>query len=425
MSIGEMAGRTRFGPSLARAAPLIFLCMAALAYAWVAIPLTLVPRLGSLTYHGGPVGNDFLAFYSAALLAWDHSAAEVYDLARLYAFQDALSGTATHLPFPYPPHFLLYVAPLMTFAYLPALYLWIVATSAPFVLIVRKLSGLALPLVALAPPLIQNAIDGQNGALTASLFAGGLLLLASRRPALAGILFGLLSYKPQVFLLIPLCLLAARQYRALGALAATGIVLLAASLAAFGFEAWSKFLEVLPQQASYLLAGRLPIARCPTVFAAIFEASGDVFSAKIGQGLSTLAAWTLVFWSWRKSEALFPRAVAFSVALPLSTPYLLEYDLAIWALPASILLARLWRGEGSRADWAALALFWLSPPLIWLTSFTAWRLSVLPVLVLAPYAVWCVRRERISGLPAAWPRPDDVVGKRVRVAPNDARFQSI
>jgi Glycosyltransferase family 87 len=381
--------------------------------------------LGSLSYHGGPVGNDFLAFYSAAVLAWDHSAAEIYDLARLYAFQDALSGTATHLPFPYPPQFLLYLAPLTTIAYLPALYLWIVATSAPFVLIVRKLSGLALPLVALAPPLIQNAIDGQNGALTASLFAGGLLLLANRRPALAGILFGLLSYKPQVFLLIPLCLLAARQYRALGALIVTGIVLLTASLAIFGAETWWKFLEVLPQQTSYLLAGRLPIARCPTVFAAIFEASGDVFWAKAAQGLSTLAAWTLVFWSWRKSDAFFPRAVAFCVALPLSTPYLLEYDLAIWALPASILLGRLWRGEGARPDWAALALFWLSPPLIWLSSLTPWRVSVLPVLALAPYAIWCVRRERLSGLPAVRSRPDDAGGDRVRVAPNDARFQSI
>src|SRR5450432_3552842 len=231
MAISETAGRARFGPPLARGAPLIFLCLCGFAYAWIAIPLTLIPRLGSLSYHGGPVGNDFLAFYSAAVLAWDHSAAEVYDLARLYAFQDALSGTATHLPFPYPPQFLLYLAPLTTIAHLPALYLWIVATSAPFVLIVRRLSGLALPLVALAPPLIQNAIDGQNGALTASLFAGGLLLLANRRPALAGILFGLLSYKPQVFLLIPLCLLAARQYRALGALIVTGIVLLTASLA--------------------------------------------------------------------------------------------------------------------------------------------------------------------------------------------------
>jgi hypothetical protein len=139
-----------------------------LAYACLAIPLTLLPAHGLLNTSGGTVGSDFLAFYSAAVLTWSHSAQDVFNLSRLFAVQDSISGTATHFPFPYPPFFLLYVAPLAALNYLPALYVWLAATSAPFIFIVRKMSGVAAPVIVLAPPLIQNAISGQNGALTAS-----------------------------------------------------------------------------------------------------------------------------------------------------------------------------------------------------------------------------------------------------------------
>jgi Glycosyltransferase family 87 len=379
------------GPPLARGLPLIFLCMVAIVYASLALPLTLIPRSGFHNLSGGTFGNDFLAFYSAATMTWRGLAAEVYDLARLTTLQNAISGTGESLPFPYPPFFLLYAAPFAAVSYLAALYLWIVATTAPFVWAAKRVSGFAL--VALAPPLIQNAIDGQNGALTASLFTLGLMALSARRPALAGILFGLLSYKPQVFVLIPICLLAARQYRALFWLAATIAALVLASLAAFGLDAWTNFVGALSQQMTFIREGRLPLGRCPTLFMAVFAATGNVTFANIVQGVSTLASWTLVAWAWRRTEAFFPRALAFCVALPLSTPYMLEYDLAVWALPASILFTRLWRGEGSGPDWAALTLLWLSPSLIWLASRAGVHGVATAPLALAAYAIWAISRE--------------------------------
>jgi hypothetical protein len=380
-------------PPLARGAPLILLGVLAVVYAWFALPLTLIPRSGFHNLSGGTVGNDFLAFYSAATMAWRGSAAEVFDIARLSALQNAISGTGQSLPFPYPPLFLLYAAPLAALPYLAALYFWIAATAAPFVWTTRRLSGLAAPLIALAPPLVQNAIDGQNGALTASLFAAGLMALATRRPALAGILFGFLAYKPQVFVLIPICLVAARQYRALSWLVATIAALLLASLVAFGVDAWMNFAGALSQQMTFISEGRLPVARCPTLFMSAFAATGSLTIANVVQGVSTLAAWALVAWAWRRTDGVFPRALAFCAALPLSTPYMLEYDLAVWALPASMLFARLWRGEGSGPDWAALPLLWLAPPLIWLASLGGLRGAVLAPLALAPYAIWAVRGE--------------------------------
>lgn len=387
------AGARRFGPPLARGLPIVALCVAAFAYAWIAIPLTLVPLADLRTWSGGAVGNDFLAFYSAARLVWDRGAADAYNLSRLFSVEAAVSGTGVRLPFTYPPLFLLYAAPLAAAPYLPSLYAWIVATTAPFALVARRLSGLAALLVALSPPVIQNAIDGQNGALTASLFAGGLLLLTRGRPVLAGIAFAFLAYKPQTFLLIPVCLLAAREYRALAAAVLAGAALLLASVAIFGVETWRAFLAIAPQQVAFVLHGDLPVARFPTVFMLVYRATGAALWANAAQAVSTLAAFALAAWCWRRTTALLPRSLAFAAALPLSTPYLLEYDLAVWALPAAILMVELWRGEGKPPDWAALPLLWWAPTSVWLLGRVGFHGSAVFPLALAAFAVWRTRQS--------------------------------
>ena len=140
---------------------------------------------------GSVVGNDFLTFYAASILVHAGNAIAVFDQARFFALQQSISGLTQHFPWAYPPVFLLFVAPLSRLPYLIALAVWVGAGALGFGLLVRRLSGLALPLVLIAPPLIQNAADGQNGALTAALIAGGLLALADRRALLAGFLFGL------------------------------------------------------------------------------------------------------------------------------------------------------------------------------------------------------------------------------------------
>ena len=67
-------------------------------------------------------------------------------------------------------------------------------------------------MLALAVPMVlNNALVGQNGFLTAALI-GGTLYLMPVRPILAGICLGLLSYKPQYGLLFPLVLIAASQW---------------------------------------------------------------------------------------------------------------------------------------------------------------------------------------------------------------------
>jgi len=79
--------------------------------------------------------------------------------------------------------------------------------------------------------------------LTASLFGAALLFL-ERRPVLAGVFFGCVTYKPQFGILVPLALVAFRQWRALVSAGVTAAFLASASIAVFGTDVWS----ALPQQ---------------------------------------------------------------------------------------------------------------------------------------------------------------------------------
>jgi len=147
----------------------------------------------------------------------------------------------------YPPVLLLLTAPLALMPYVPALAR--VAGGGLVCFLSSTASGHAGPkravLLALAAPAVFiNAVGGQNGTWTAALFGGGLSLL-ERRPLLAGGLLGLLIYKPQLGLLIPMALLAGRHWRAFMTAAMVAGLLLAVSAVGFGTDVWSDYVRNL------------------------------------------------------------------------------------------------------------------------------------------------------------------------------------
>lgn len=375
-------------PPLGRGLPLLLLIGIGLFQATIALPVCLLPTGGTLRNAVGSVaGNDFLTFYAAAKLVHAGTASAIFDQAHIFAVQDNISGLTQHFPWAYPPIFLLIVAGLAFLPYGVALALWLGLTSLSFGYGMQRLSGLALPLVLLLPPVVQNAMDGQNGALTAALFTAGLAALTARRPLLAGLLFGCLAYKPQVFLLAPIGLIASREWKALLAALAASLALALLSVAAFGLDIWWKFAAHLQDHLSYVLAGRLPSDRFPTTFIFVFKLTQSAALAKAAQIASSLFAFGFIYWVWRRSRAVLPRALAFCLALPLSTPFMLEYDLAIWGLPAALILMQLWKTPGHWSDWAALAVLALLPPAIYYGALAGMNFWIVPIAALVPYAV--------------------------------------
>ncbi len=148
-----------------------------------------------------PIGTDFSSFYAAGSLALEGKAAAAYDIAAHHARQEKNFGNATpHYVWLYPPPFLLIATPLALLPYAAALALWQGLTLVLYLVAIGaivKRSGIVLSprdwiLPALAfPAVLINLGHGQNGFLTASLFAAALLNLPIR-PIVAGVLFGLL-----------------------------------------------------------------------------------------------------------------------------------------------------------------------------------------------------------------------------------------
>ena len=313
---------------------------------------------GYLNLAGNPIGADFVEYFSVSVLAQGGEPAAAYDLVRLHQVEQRVIGAEVgQWPWFYPPTFMLVVLPLANMPYLTALAVWLALGVGAYLVVVWRIAPHpATPMLALLFPAAADVLfSGQNGCLSAALLGGGLLLL-DRRPLLAGVLFGLLSYKPQLALALPVALLAGGYWRTLAAAAATTVAFAAASVAAFGVEPWLAFAEHLPTVRRILEAGESPWFKMGSVFAAARLLHAGVGLAWALQGVATVAAIGAVAWLWRRPAPLSLRASALVFAVPLATPYTQFYDLAMLALPIAWIV------------WEARATAWMSGERIALTA---------------------------------------------------------
>jgi hypothetical protein len=337
---------------------------------WTALSLP-----GLIDPNGKPLGYDFMAFWSAARLALDGRPALVFDWAAIEAMhRSAVPGLSGMLfPWHYPPTFLLVVVPLGLLGYPAALAMFLLSTAALWAGLLRRIAAdpRAWVVIAAMPAGLVNLLDGQNGFLTTGL-AGFALLLLDRRPLLAGMLIGLLAIKPHLALLFPLALAAAGHWRAFAGAAATVILLVAASLAAFGWETMAAFFDYMPRLPDITDHGWVPWSLMPSPYVTALSLGLPVVAASLLQAAVAAGAALCVWRAWRRDDAPFAAkaAVLFTASLLIS-PYLFYYDL-MWAGLAVVFLFGLAAEAGfRRGERPILLAAWLAPllmpPVHWLT----------------------------------------------------------
>lgn len=292
----------------------------------------------SMYVHPGHV--DFLSYWAAGRLALQGHPSAAYDLSSHRAVELTAVSKVGLIPFPYPPAFLLAVVPFALFPLWLAFALWLLVSIGAYLLSIRRF---AEPAVALAhPSVLSNGLIGQNGFLTTAVFAGGVSLLTTS-PIAAGAVLGLLSYKPQLALLIPLALIAGREWKALAAAALSAGILWLAAIAAFGTASYAGFLYMLPRYAEFVAAGEWQWAELasPFAFLRFFRVSQE---PALGVQV-LLALWATAsvcrLW-WRKADG---RAAALAAAALLIPPYLFSYDALILVVAFGWLIERRRYGE--------------------------------------------------------------------------------
>jgi hypothetical protein len=355
---------------------------------------------GLIDHQGRPLGTDFSNVYAAGTHVLDGNPAAPFDPRLQHAREQAIFGDKT--PFygwHYPPFFLGVAAALALMPYQLALIVWQGVTLAIYLLAIRAIwisswPGLSRPsttsfdgspqdmdarhlsgasrllaghdglwlLLALAyPAVFVNLGHGHNGFLTAALMGFALITL-DRRPILAGILFGLLAYKPQFGLMIPLVLLATGRWRTLFAAGVTVAALTVAATLAFGMEAWRAFFAFAEYTRAIVLeTGETGWHKIQSVFSWARMWGAPISLAYAIQGAVTLAVAAALVWLWRSPASYALKAAALCLAAILATPYSLDYDLMVLAPAIAFLTVDGLRRGFAPWEKSALGFLWAAP----------------------------------------------------------------
>jgi len=354
---------------------------------------------------GRPVGTDFVSFWTVSWALLHDQTQSIYRPDLLAALERTVEeGANSFYAWLYPPIALLIVYPLALLPYLWSLFVWLAAGTAFYLSALWRIVPRPLTLwLGLAfPAFLINIEHGQNAFLTTAMISWALLLLSSR-PGWAGIMIGLLTFKPQLGLLVPLALIAGRQWRALAAATLTAMTLMGATVFLFGAHIWAEYLGVMPLARDVLDAGLVPTYKMQSVYAALRLLGASVVAAYAAQMLVTVASALIVLWIWRQRADQDLKNAALLLATLLATPFLLDYDL-MYLAPVIAWLATAAMRSGP-LPWERIALAGAClDPLIARVFGQSTHVVLTPAIAFALLFV-VIRRIRAQSLP----HPDSLV----------------
>lgn len=270
------------------------------------------------------VRNDFRLIYGAALDGWEHGYNHLYDLAAQKAAVEGLGQGTYWSPFLNPPPLVWLATPFLAIPFEMAILLWSLLLVGAVLLAWRltapggRLTRAAhLALFAGLFPTAYGLMVGQPVALVAAAVAASWWLAEHKRPVLAGLALSLMAIKPQLALLVPLCLLVSGRGRMFAAWLAATLVVVVVALALLGGDGLQRYRDVLSLASQweptrrYAIAG--PLGLGPQLYAV----------QALVVGVAVVAAWRQ-----RKGGVARPMATGIVASL-LFTPYVGFQDFAM------------------------------------------------------------------------------------------------
>jgi len=368
----------------------------------VTLVLLLVTSQNGVDRNGFLIGTDFLSFWTTGRML--HAGADVYEVASHIATQrEFFMREGSFTAFFYPPSFLLFCYPLGLLPYFPALGMWLLATGAAYLAVVRKwllearVSQPSWLLFVAFPPVLITVTHGQTSFLVAALLGLGALLVPERA-VLAGVCFGLATIKPQFGLLIPVVLIVTGEWRVIASASITAMLLALADAVAFGPDIWADWLTISGAAQSAMDQGSVGYSKMQSTLAAAMllgAPAGLAYALQATVSLSVVA--TVVWAGWRSRYTLGLAALMLAGAL-LVTPFVLDYDMVLLAFPL------IWLVSGGFVPWerfVSLASF--VAPAFARPLAVEFGVPIMPFVLLALFAVLARRvlQERSGSLRTA------------------------
>ena len=382
------------------------------------------------------LGHDFLVFYFGGTCARTGQYQKLYDLDAARDFERA-TGRAADLelgesfgPWWNPPFAAWMFAPLSAFSYRRALALWwmieLCCLIASLFLLCRMLRGdwktkLLVPLFLLtAMPFIQAASHAQNTFVSLLLLTITVGLWRSGRGFAAGLVCGLLLYKPQLAAVVAIVLCLSQGWAALAGVGAMGLALLAINLLSMP-GSLHDFLVRMPANLHWMQVEHRYLWQRHVTFKGFWRLliqgwavgpASPLVVALWGACAAALAVGLLaVIWHTlrgKPSPSQTDRLIAATIAaMPLLMPFYFDYDLLLLVVAAVVYAADRQRGPAADNGWEDR---WL--PWVWLVLYLVMEVATpiadhtrlhLTVPLLALTAVLLIRRalRRQSGAATA------------------------
>ena len=316
--------------------------------------------------------QDWIVYYAAGAAARDGLIDLLYDSRRFSDFQYEIlapwfAGPPSLHPFLYPPPYLLVLAPLSRLPFAAAYAAFILSTLAASVAALAwrgSGKGWDWPRGAMLlffPASLANVLTGQNAFLSAALMTGGGRLL-ERWQVAGGTVLGLLAYKPQLYLLVPVALAAARAWRALAASLLTAAMLAAASVALFGWPAWLLWLDRTIGTGDPALAAWFgdTFMRGYSLYVSAALLGLSDGTAGLVQAAGAVAAAAAVWLAFRRPRVDEAGVAVLLAAAIVATPHVQAYDMVLLAAAVILLWPRTEEGIGLGA-FVLFGAVWLLP----------------------------------------------------------------
>lgn len=386
---------------------LILLFTSLIAYALSAnfIVNLYIPDKNGYTSREQVFGDDFINMWAGSKLVLEGKITGIYDntLYNLELKKLIENPDYNQHVFSYPPHLLILIPYLGFFTYFHALLLFS-ALGISSVIALMYATKAKLPWIFIlltSPAVIANLIMGQNGLFTGVLLILG-LLLCRQKPIIAGLIFSLLTIKPQLGILIPFILIITKNWKCLLSSTLGTCSLIGLSFVLFGWEPWEFFLKESSNLQTQFLSfstqtGLYYQFMMPGIYANIFFVSMPIkiFIAGLHAIASIFAIYKI--YTIVKADPEFTSKTILSICLAsaLITPYFFSYDLtavviaalfyliesnktgrdnhiinltllAVWTLPLTTLAMRM---HFLNDDHAVVSPFFIIPSLILFSCF--------------------------------------------------------
>ena len=348
-----------------------------------------------------PIGIDFAVYYTTGQMVISGDIDHIYDVPRHHAVLEKVLGRETPflLSWVYPPTYLLAIVPFSFLPFYVALILWnlttlLLAGWAIYLLVPGK-RNLSL-LIFGFPGVLMNLRWGQNGFLNTALLGFG-LYFSEKSALLSGLMFGLLTYKPQIALFPLLILLITKKWRIFAWSIFFSLLTALISCLIFGIESWVQFVQSFSHSTAVLLEEKWRnfTAIQPSLYT-VFRMNGlGEKTSYLILGLIGVVFLLITWWTFRQNNRLSLRGSVFVLGIFLTMPYYIQYDLMILSIPLILLSYDCLENGYHVVELFILFALWMMPLINWpIVYFTGVQISPIVLLIVMAMTILRVKQSQ-------------------------------